>query len=261
MSEGRDVYDIIAEMSIDYKKIELLNDITFEANLLMRSRFVERRTVDIEGFFKLLQDYQDKDIVITSRLNGRRFIAYIEKGTIISTALSDPSGGRRTAGLRPLAQLLLQAMKKPVTLRVFVVEKEERVKEEEKHEPGIAERELGIDLKILEKATRPLPRRSEEHEETGEKKEITKEVLEEFRQKIIDAFEDVLNYKGYRLVSLDIEYDGKELSITVGVKKKKLFGAAKLEELQKALENEADITLKFMEIRVPFRISVVKKKK
>ncbi len=261
MSENRDVYDIIAEMMIDYKKLDLLNDITFEANLLMRSRFVERRSVDLDGFLRLLEEYKDRDIIITSRLNGRRFIAYIEKGTIISTALSDPKTGRRITGLRPLAQLLLMAMQKQVPLRIFVVE-EEKEKREEKREETRAEKELNVDLKILERATtiRP-PKKEEAVEKPVEKHVIDEKTLEELKQKITEAFEDVLNYKGYRLLGVEIEYREGKIIVKTYVKKKKLFGAAKLEDVKQALQGEVDITLKLMEIKAPYEVIVEKKKK
>ncbi|MCD6487840.1 MAG: hypothetical protein J7K21_01260 [Desulfurococcales archaeon] len=260
MSGERDVYDIIAGMPLDIDKMDRLADITFEADLLRRSRFVGRRKFGIEEFLKFLESLKKKKALLTAKADSHRYIIYIEDCKLASAAISDYSTGKRIVGLRALSQIVSKLIKEAIVFRVFSIETE---KAEEKYEESIfteKTRQLTAEereeLEALARINIAAYRKRLQSMETTSKHVVREISLDELKKKIKETLEDVLEYKGYKLVDLKVQFDGSKLNIVVNIKRRKLFGVAKVNELVGILKKEIDTLFRLLDTRKAYDLKI-----
>ncbi len=262
MSSGEDekeVYEIIASLPIDTKRIDVLKDITFEAQLLMRSRFIRKVTISYDDFKKINELGVDKEILLTTNLEGKRFLIYIDHGKIVSTAVSDPKTSRRIVGLRPLATLILASKIKPLSFKLFEVQKEYRedVTREAPHR-------LYQRLKVEEKPARLQPHEMKAERGKEEKPPVILEFskkLKEFIDRITGELQEVAPFYGCKLVDVKIELSRGVLGIKVYVTKKGLFSKCKVNKLEDVLAGDVDLILSMLDLDIPYKIMVKEAKK
>jgi len=263
-AEEKEIYEIIASMPIETDKLNVLSDITFEAQLLLRSKFIKKIKLGFEDFKNLPKLAEDKEVLLTTNLDGKRFIIYLSHGKIVSSAMVDTSKGTRQVGLKPLATLIAASKISPITFKLYEVQ------------PMVSEdrtREASIKPHVIEKAPRkhggPIevkavpevrPVRKEEKEGEPIILEFTKRI-KEFMDKMREDVADLAGYYGCKFLDLKIEISRGVLKIKIYVKKKGLFTKCRTEDLKKAVENDADILLTMLDLDTPCEVYVIEKKK
>ncbi|OYT39995.1 MAG: hypothetical protein B6U89_03240 [Desulfurococcales archaeon ex4484_58] len=252
LSEEKEVYELIASLPIELKKINVLNDITFEAQLLMRSRFVKKINIRYEDFLNLPSISNDKEVLLTTELDNKRFIIYLENGRIISVAMSDPVKGERTVGLKPLAMLILASKSSPIQFKLFEVQpyiEEDRTRETPKSIVREIVEEKKPAEKILEKQ-RPSS--------LVEKPVIVKfaEKLVEFREKARKMISDSAPSFGCQLVDLKIGVSKGVIHVKLVVRKKGFFGKCRADELKALLDNDLNLLATMYDLNLPLKIIV-----
>ena len=262
LSRSTEIYDIISRLSLDLKRMELLRDITFEADLLRRSRFLEKRNMDIDGLFKFFEKFTVGKYLLTASIDNKRYVMYIEDGKIVSSALSDPSSGKRLVGLRALAHFISKLLRGSVQVRVFIIE-EERVEEETPTREFPRGKTIPIKKPAIERIKQLAhltvkQRRVVEKRIIEEKKPVDQERLKELRKKLEDVLGDLLNYHGYKLVNVKIDIKDSDVYIELDIKKRKLFGATDPKKLKKRVEEETEILFNMFDLSSGFRIEIKK---
>ena len=262
MSRSTEIYDIISRLSLDLKRMELLRDITFEADLLRRSRFLEKRYMDVDGLFKFFEEYRAGKYLLTATIDDKRYVMYVEDGKIISQALSDPSSGRRLVGLRALAHFVSRLLRGSVQVRVFIIE-EERVEEEAPTREFPKGETIPIKKPSIEKikqlAHLTVKQRGVIERRVIEKrKPIDKDRLKELRKRLVEVLSDLLSYHGYRLVDIDIDLRNSDVYIEINIKKKKLFGATDPKTLREKVRQETEILFNMFDLSSGFKIEIKK---
>ncbi len=261
LSRDTEIYDIISRLSLDLKRMELLRDIIFEANLLKRSRFLEKRGMDIDEFLKFMKNIGEGKYLLTASIDGRRYVMYIEDGRIVSTALSDPSSGRRLVGLRALAHFISRLLRETIQVRIFLIEEEKAEVETPTREfprgETIPIRKPVIE-RIRELAQLTIKQRSviEKPVIEEERKTISKERLDELKKKLEDILGDLLSYHGYKLLNLKIDLHDTDIYIELDIKKKKLFGATDPKTLKERVEEETQILFNMLDLNSGFKIEI-----
>ncbi len=245
--EEREVYEIIANMPIDTSRLEVLNDITFEAQLIMRSKFVRKIILSYEDFLNLHELGKDKEILLTTTLDGKRFLIYIDHGKIVSTAMADPRTGSRIVGLKPLATLILASKIKPISFKLFEVQKAEEI--DKTRETPTPRRITLIERKPT---TKPVKKKEE-------KPAILKfsEKLKEFMEKVEKEINEVAPFYGCKPVDLKIELRKGVINIKLKVTKKGLFSKCKVDKLKEVLTGDVDLYLSMLDLNIPFSLEIV----
>ncbi len=267
MAEGadeREIYEIIAGMPIETDKLNILSDITFEAQLLLRSKFIKKIKLSFEDFKNLPKLAKDKEVLLTTNLDGKRFIIYLDHGKIVSSAMVNTDNGTRQVGLKPLATLIAASKITPVVFKLYEVQP--MVSEDRTREASIRPRTLEIGSK---RRARPLKVKAKpeikpvgKEEKEGEPiiLEFTKRI-KEFMDKMREDVADLAGYYGCKFVDLKIEISRGVLKVKIYVKKKGLFTKCRTEELKKAVENDADILLTMLDLDTPCEVHVIEHKK
>jgi len=248
-SEEKEVYEIIASLPIDLKRISVLSDITFEAQLLMRSRFIKKITLNYDDFQKLHEYSNDKDILLTTELDNKRFIIYIEKGKIVSAAMSDPGKGERTVGLKPLASLILASKIQPIVFKLFEIQpmvEEDVTREAPRRAVGDEVVQQAVEKRV-------------EKPESVEKPIVVQfaEKLAEFKNKAYKIISDTALAYGCRVADFKLNVSRGLINITISVRKKSVLGKCDIDSLKNVLENDLNLLLVMYDISLPFKIDIV----
>jgi len=247
--EADEVYEIIASLPVEYSRANVLKDITFEAQLLIKSRFVKKIEMRYEDFKKIHEIDKDKDILLITEIEGKRYLIYIEKGKIVSCAMSDPVKGERIVGLKPLALLIAISRQQPVSFKVFEVQERN---EDRTLEASPIHRLLeppNIEQAVVREKT------VEKREEKPLIVEFT-ERLNEFRKKSINVIMDTAAHYGCRVIDVDFNVSKGYININLTVKKKGLFSKCNIDVLKNILERDLEIILLMHDINLPVRINI-----
>ncbi|GEM_PF-1549359 len=265
-AEEKEIYEIIAGMPIETDKLNVLSDITFEAQLLLRSKFIKKIKLGFEDFKNLPKLAEDKEVLLTTTLDGKRFIIYLSHGKIVSSAMVDTSSGTRQVGLKPLATLIAASKISPITFKLYEVQpmvSEDRTREASIRpsllEKGSRKRSGPIEVKAVPEV-RPVPIPKEEKEGQPIILEFTRRI-KEFMDKMKEDVSDLAGYYGCKFLDLKIEISRGVLKIKIYVKKKGLFTKCRTEDLKKAVENDADILLTMLDLDTPCEVYVIERKK
>jgi hypothetical protein len=255
LSEDREVYEIIASLPIDYGRVNALKDITFEAELLINSKFVKKIRIDYEGFKKLHEYSDEKKVLLTTEIDAKRFLIYMEKGRIVSTVMSDPEKGERIVGLRPLATLITISKQQPVVFKLFEIheESEDRTRETPSRIiREITERRVSA-VKTIEKEAR----REKVREEGGKPRVVEfVERLLEFKKKAQQMIEDTASIYGCHITGLNVNVSRGYVIVSISVRKKGFFGKCKADKLREILGNDLELLLTMHDISLPLKLEI-----
>lgn len=249
--EEKEVYEIIASLPIDTKRMNILSDITLEAQLLMRSKFLKKITLKYEDMLKIHELGKDKEVLLTTELDGKRYIIYIDHGVIVSTAATDPERGARIVGLRPLATLILASKIKPLTFKLFEIHPygEDKTREA----PKTVYREFITKKKPIPKITA-----------TAEKKEPMimefSKMLKELLEKTKHDVEDVAPLYGCKLVDVKLAISRGIIYIRIYVKKRGIFAKCDIEKLKENLRNDLEVITSMLDLHMPYKVEIILKK-
>lgn len=241
----KEIYDIIASLPLDFKKISLLNDSVFEAQLLLRSRFVTKIELDFSKFLNIKEYNKYGEILLITEVEGKRFVVYIEGDKISSVAYSEPKSGYRYAGVRALA-LLLQLLKlKPISFKMFELMKEYDDKTRE------------VPHKIVKQSVQKV-----ESVPVLVKRDFDKPVsvlfaekLSEFQKKARALVEELSNTYGCQLIDFKLMLSKGVIIIEISVKKK-LLSKCKADDLRKNIMKDLELLLNMHDLAFPIRVEV-----
>jgi len=258
LSEDREVYEIIASMPIDYSRVSLLRDVTFEAKLLLYSKFIKRITVRLEDFKKLHEVAGDKSVLLTTEVNGKRFLIYIEKGRIVSSLLNDVEKGERLSGLKPLAMLIALSRVQPITFKVFeVVEVTEDRTLEAPERPAL---QLGSRRPEPKAEISPTPIAVESRAEAGvEGKPVIVEFskkLAEFTNKAQEVASDLASLYNCQVVDVKVSVAKGFVNVVVSVKKRGFFGKCDENSFAESLKRDLELLMAMHDINLPLKLSI-----
>ncbi|RLG81447.1 MAG: hypothetical protein DRO13_01140 [Thermoprotei archaeon] len=233
-SDEKELEELMASLPIDLDKADLLGDITFEAQLLIRSRFLGSITVRYEDF-KRIHEYSDgKEVLLTAELEGKRFVVYMSNGVIVSVAMSDLEKGERIAGLKPLENLIKISREKPIQFKLFEV-----VPGEEEKKPPTTE--AAVEEAVVE--------------EEREGVELEKK-LEEFRNRVRKIIEDTAPAYGCQVVETRVNVAEDKVYVEVLVRKKGLFSRCKSGELKDLLESDLKLVAAMHDLYIPVSVEI-----
>lgn len=249
-SEESLAYEIIASLPIDYERVDLLKDITFEAQILIRSKFVKKIVLKHEDFKRLHEHSEGKDVLLTTELLGNRFIIYIEKGKIVSTAMSSLEGVERVVGLRPLATLISISRERPITFKLFEVREIEDYRAREELARTSAESALAQALRAREDATaKPV-------EEGRPPAVVFAEKLNEFRARAERMLIETVPAYGCKLMDYKMSVSKGVIAINLLVKRSSFISKCRVDKLKNLLKNDLELVLAMLDIDLSLVINV-----
>lgn len=242
----KEIYDIIASLPLDFKKISLLGDSVFEAQLLLRSRFVAKVELDLSKFLNIKDYNKYGEILLVTEVEGKRFVVYIDQDRILSVAYSEPKSGYRYAGVRALA-LLLQLLKlKPLVFKLFELMKETEDKTRE------------VPYKSVKQPVQKV-----ETPAALNKREVDKPVtivfvekLSEFQKKARSLIEELAYTHGCQLVDFKLTLSKGTINIEVSVKKKMLT-KCRVDELKRSVTKDLELLLDMYDLAFPIKVEVI----
>jgi len=251
LSEDREVYELIASLPVDYSRVNALADITFEASILLRSKFVKKIDLKYEDFAKLPEISGGKNVLLVTEIGNKRFLVYIEKGTIVSSLVSDAVKGERYAGVKPLAMLIAIARNQPIKFKVFEVA--EMTEDKTLEAPQRALRRIPEDVR--ETATQQTAKT-----ETSAEKPAVVEFAKrfaEFREKIVKAARDLAPLYNCQVLDIEVSISKGYVNVVVRVKKRGLFGKCDENKLKSSLEKDIELLALMHDIGLPVKTEVI----
>ncbi|MEM4785955.1 MAG: hypothetical protein QXW87_03790 [Desulfurococcaceae archaeon] len=248
------VYEVIASLPIDYSRVEALRDITFEAQLLLKSKFVKKITCRFDDFKKLIDLIGNKNSLLITEISDNRFIIYIEKGLIVSTAMSNPVKGERIVGLKPLATLITISKEQPLVFKVFeIIEKKEDITLETpvKQVTSLVENKISASVK-------PIVREERFVKPVEEKPLIIvfAERIREFMNKAEKIIAELVSVHGCKLVDYKMSISRETITLNIILKKKSMWTKCRVDELKNSLKNDLELILTMLDINLPIDIRV-----
>ncbi|ADI32086.1 hypothetical protein [Staphylothermus hellenicus] len=249
--EEKEVYEIIASLPIDTGRMNVLSDITFEAQLLMRSKFLKKITLGYEDMLKINELGKDKEVLLTTELNNKRYIIYIDHGVIVSSAETDPDKGTRIVGLRPLATLILASKIKPLTFKLFEIQPYEEEKTREA--PKTVYREFITKKKIVPTTIHAAEKKEPKIMEFSK---MLKELIDKTKQDV----EDLAPLYGCKLVDVKLAISRGIIYIRVYVKKKGFLGKCDIEKLKENIKNDLEVITSMIDLNLPYKVEVIQTK-
>lgn len=252
------VYEIIASLPIDYNRVDLLRDITYEAQLLIKSKFTKKITLNYSDFQKLHEYSSGKNVLLITEISGKRFVVYIEKGVVVSTAMIDPSKGDRIVGLKPLATLITISKQQPVVFKLFEIQ--DRIEDKTLETPlkptRLSENEIVVST------PRVATREEAVTKQVGDKPLIVvfAERLKDFKQRAEKILYETLAVYGCRLVDYKISIAKETIKISIVLRRKSVLSKCRLEEAKSVLKTDLELILTMLDINLPLEISIVEEK-
>ncbi|WP_440059710.1 hypothetical protein ACSU1N_00700 [Thermogladius sp. 4427co] len=234
-----EIYKLLANLKIDYNRLDMLKDISTEAGLYIRSKLLRTIELSFNDVVNITSLSMGRNIIVTATLEDYKFAVYIEKDTLVSSLmynLKDPS--KRESGLKPLAYLAALARDRPV--KAFVYEVLQHI-EEEKTSP------LPPPARGVEEA-RELPRESLTH--------IQAEKINKFSRALERIVSDYANVSKCRVESFTVSISKGVLYVRVVVRKKGLLGKCDDARLKAFIERDIDLLIAEYEINMPVKIIV-----
>jgi len=254
LSEDREVYELIASLPVDYSRVNVLADITFEASILLRSKFVKKIDLKYGDFAKLPEISGGKNILLVTEIDSKRFLVYIEKGTIVSSLVSDAVKGERYAGIKPLAMLITIARNQPVKFKVFEVAEMSEDKTLEAPQRTLR----SIPEEVRETATQQTMQ-AVETESSTEKPAVVEfaKRFAEFRNKVVKAARDLAPLYNCQVLGIEVSVSKGYVNVFVRVKKRGFFGKCDEGKLKNSLEKDLELLALMHDIGLPVKTEVI----
>ena len=241
MVTEQEIYNLITRLNIDYSRLELLKDLSTEANLLLRSKLVKVVKLGYDDVLNITSLSPDKNILVTVRLEDYKFTVYIEKGVLVSSSMvSLTQSSTRVAGLKPLVVLAMSAKDRPVTAYVYEVlplveeEKTSQVPEKPRAEAQKAEAPA---------VQQPLLA-------------VEAEKIKSFNAELERLVNDYSNFYGCRVVSFGVSLSKGVLYVRVSVKKAGLMKKCEHLKLKEAIERDLELLASKYDVNMPVKILV-----
>ena len=259
-AEEKEIYELLASMPIDTKRMNILNDITYEAQLLMRSRFSKIINMRFDDLLKIHEYARDKEVLFTTEIDHKRFVIYVDNGKIVSSVMSDPEKGERIVGLKPLATLLMISKEKPLTFKIFEIqpiseeidktmETPRKIYRQGVERTGVAERKTAIEKKAT--VIRTIKKREE--------KPIILEFarkLKEFIDQVKEEVNELAPLYGCKPVDTKVTISRGIITVRVIVKKKSLFSKCDHKKLKEVLNSNVGVIMSMLDLNLPYRVIV-----
>lgn len=259
-TEDKEIYEILASMPIDTKRMNILNDITYEAQLLMRSRFSRIMNMRFDDLLKIHEYAKDKEVLLTTEIDHKRFVVYIDKGKIVSSVMSDPEKGERIVGLKPLATLLMISKEKPLTFKIFEIqpiseETDKTIETPRKiYKQGIEKTE-NIERKTAKERKATIIRTIKKREEKPIILEFARK-LKEFIDQVKEEINELAPLYGCKPVDTKVTISKGIITVRVVVKKKSLFSKCDYKKLKEVLNSNVGVIMSMLDLNLPYRIIV-----
>lgn len=249
-SNDKEIYEIIASMPIDLRRIGLLGDVVYEAQLLIKSRFVNKVDLDLNGFLRISDYNKYGNILLVTEVEGRRFVIYIENDKIVSIVVSEVKEGTRHSGVRALA-LLLQLLKlKPLSFKVFEI-----VPELNDVTEDVSRRTTRTARSTITPATVDVKARGKVQSSTTSATVVFAEKLVQFRDRVKQVLQEIASVSGCVLQDVKVNVSKGTINIHV-VLKKKLFFKCKVEEFKENARKDVELLMEMFDLALPFNITV-----
>lgn len=251
-NSDKEIYEIIASLPIDLRRIGLLGDVIYEAQLLIRSRFIDKIELDLNKFLDISSYNKYGNILLITEVEGRRFVVYIENNSIVSVVLSEIKEGTRYSGVKALA-LLLQLLKlKPLSFKLFEIVPEltdttERIsrKQSGSIDQPVSTSKTSAKRKEIEVKTKAP---------TGSATVVFAEKIIQFREKAKQILSDIATASGCILQDARISVSRGTINIHI-VLKKKMFSKCKVEEFKKKAEKDLELLMEMFDLALPINIT------
>lgn len=252
-NSDKEIYEIIASLPIDLKRIGSLGDIMYEANLLIKSRFIDKIELDLNKFIDIPSYNKYGNILLITEVEGRRFIVYIENNNIVSVALSELKGGARHSGVKALA-LLLQLLKlKPLTFKLFEVAPElTDATEKISKKPREPSEQMASSIRVNVKG------RGVEGKTKVPKASATvvfAEKVAQFKEKAKQVLSDIASASGCTLQDVKINISKGTMNVHVTLKKR-MFSKCRAEEFKKKAEKDLELLIEMFDLALPVNITL-----
>jgi len=206
-------------------KLHLLGDVTFEAELLLKAKYVETFSGGLQSFKDFLVKNNQGTYLLTGIIENGRVTILVENGKVSSTLFIDSYTGERVSGERSL-DILIKTLSQPgIVLRVFEVKDNRETVPVQKEEvkqatpPG----------KPVEKPQATIP---------VEKTAVDSEKLQQFKKEFRQIANETAEAYGCRIVDLVYELVGNELTVLITLRKKGIFGKCLEEEFAETIKND-----------------------
>ncbi len=258
--EDKEIYELLASMPIDTKRMNILNDITYEAQLLMRSKFSRIMNMRFDDLLKIHEYAKDKEVLFTTEIDHKRFVIYVDKGKIVSSVMSEPEKGERIVGLKPLATLLMISKEKPITFKIFeiqpiseeidkTIETPKKIYRQGIEKSETAKRKVAIDKEA------PVVKTIKKREEKPIILEFARK-LKEFIDQVREEISELAPLYGCKHVDTKVSISKGIITVRVVVKKKSLFSKCDHKKLKEVLNSNVGVIMSMLDLNLPYRIII-----
>ncbi|MET1160293.1 MAG: hypothetical protein ABWW65_04975 [Thermoprotei archaeon] len=245
--EEREIYELIASLPVDLGRTSVLYDITFEAQLLIKSRFVKNIVLKYDDFKKISDLIRGKNLLLTTEINNKRFVIYVENGKIISSLLSDSDKGVRIAGLKPLATLIALSRNTPIKFRLFEIAPAREETPQPPEEAVAHPSEIGAEESVAK------PARAEEKPPAA----VFAEKLAIFKEKATKIIHDSAPAYGCSVIDLEFGVKNSEIYVKIVVRKKGLFSKCRVDKLEEILKNDLQLVATMHDLNLPIKLDII----
>jgi hypothetical protein len=214
------------DIPVERDKLHMLGDVIFEAQLLLKAKYVESLPGNLQSFKEFLIKHNKGTYLLTGNVENGRISVLVENGKVSSILFVESYTGERIVGEKSL-DILLNIFSQPnTTLRVFEVREEKEAVEVQK-----------------EKTEQPAPsvKSAEKPQATtfpSKTIELDPEKLQRFKQEFRQIANETAEAYGCRIVDLVYEIVGDDLTILIALKKKGIFGKCLEKEFAETIKND-----------------------
>ena len=241
LSSEEEIYNLLTKLKIDYSRLELLKDLSVEANLLLRSKLTKVIKLGYEDILNITSISPEKNILITVRLEDYKFTIYVEKGVLVSSSMVGlKESSTRVSGLKPLVVLALSARERPVTAYVYEV-------------LPVVEEEKTSQVPEKEKAETPKPLQAMPQQSLLA---VEAEKMRKFSEELEKLVSDYASLNGCKVSSYSLSPSKGVLYVRVTVKKGGFMKKCEHLKLKEAIERDMDILMAKHDINIPVKIIV-----
>jgi len=214
------------DVPVERDKLHMLDDVIFEAQLLLKAKYVESLPGNLQSFKEFLIKRNKGTYLLTGNVENGRVSVLVENGKVSSILFVDSYTGERIVGEKSLVVLMNILSQPDTTLRVFEVREEKEAVEVQK-----------------EKTEQPAPsvKSAEKPKATTSPSktiELDTEKLQRFKREFRQIANETAEAYGCRIVDLVYEIIGDDLTILISLKKKGMFGRCLEEEFAETIKND-----------------------
>ncbi len=215
----------LEDIPVEKDRLHLLGDVTFEAELLLKAKYIETLSGGLQNFKEFLTRRNRGTYLLTGNTENGRVSLLVENGKVSSALFVDSYTGERISGEKSLEILLGALYQHNIVFRVFEVKENKetvQVQSEIIEQPAPPE-------KPVEKSKPAVP---------VEKLAIDFDKLQQFKKEFRQIASETAEAYGCRIVDLVYELVGNDLTILITLRKKGIFGKCLEKEFAETIEND-----------------------